>query len=243
MDLTLTVLLASTLAAATAYLGALPLAWRDQVQTARIGWANATAAGLMLGAAYALTEAHAEVGASASALGAVAGIGFTFWTHRVSGTSDLDLNRLQETDPVYGYKLLILRSLHSASEGVAIGVAMLVNVPFGIFMAVAIAIHNIPEATVLTAILRSQGVRFGEAAGLAVGTNVTQVLMSVATYAVVRAAPSTLDGVLGYAAGALIYLVLVELLPEAYREAGPTSIALVTSLAIGMVVLLHGLLG
>jgi zinc transporter ZupT len=41
--------------------------------------------------------------------------------------------------------------------------------------------------------------------------------------------------------GAFLYLVLVELLPESYRQAGHTSIALVTLMAMGMVVLLTGL--
>jgi zinc transporter ZupT len=44
--------------------------------------------------------------------------------------------------------------------------------------------------------------------------------------------------VLGFAAGALVYLVMAELLPECYRQAGPTSIALVTIVAMGIVVLL-----
>ncbi len=242
MDPTLTVLLFSSLAAASATLGAIPLALRDRAPVRWIGWANAMAGGLMLGAAYALSDTGLERAPVQSALGALAGILFSAWTHRVSGTEELDLNRLDETDPVYGYKVLLVNTLHSASEGVAIGIAMVASLPFGIFVALAIAVHNIPEGTILCEVLRSGGVRLREAASLAVATNVSQILLAVVTFAVVSAAPGLLPAVLGFAIGALVYLVLVELLPESYRQAGPTTIAIVTTVAIGMLVLLHGVL-
>jgi zinc transporter ZupT len=46
---------------------------------------------------------------------------------------------------------------------------------------------------------------------------------------------------LGFAVGGLIYLVMAELLPECYRQAGRRTIALVTIVAMGIVVLLGGL--
>ena len=54
--------------------------------------------------------------------------------------------------------------------------------------------------------------------------------------------PLLLPWALGFAMGALVYLVMVEPLPESYRQAGNTSIALVTSVAMGIVVLLNGFL-
>ena len=54
------------------------------------------------------------------------------------------------------------------------------------------------------------------------------------------ALPVLLPWAIGFSVGALVYLVLVELLPESYRQAGPTSIALVTLVAMGIVVALTG---
>ncbi len=240
MDPVLTVLLYSTLAAVAAGLGALPLIGRTEVPAPWIGWANAIAGGLMLGSAHALSGAGVELGAFAAALGALAGIGFTYGTHLASGTEDLDLNRLAESDPTYGAKVLLTSFLHSASEGVAIGVAMVIHLPFGIFMALAIAVHNIPEATILCAVLRGRGVRLLPAAALAVAMDLGQILLAVTSFAVLSAAPGAVPAVIGFAVGTLIYLVLVELLPESYREAGPTTIAVLTSLAMGALILLHG---
>ena len=216
---------------------------RDQVPAAWIGWANAIAGGLMLGSAHALSGAGVEIGPLSAALGALVGVVFTYGTHRASGTEDLDLNRLSDTDSTYGAKILLTSFLHSASEGVAIGVAMVIHLPFGIFMALAIAVHNIPEATILCAVLRGRGVGLGTATGLAVAMDTGQVLLAVTVFAVLSAAPGAIPLVIGFAVGTLVYLVLVELLPESYREAGPTTIAVLTSVTMGVLILLRGGLG
>jgi zinc transporter ZupT len=239
VDLTLVVLLFASLSAATAVLGAGPFALGQRLPLSRIGFANAVASGMMLGAAYGLLVTGFARGVGAVAGGAVLGILFVAWTHAASGTEDLDLNRLEGGSEAYGYQVLLVNSLHSASEGVAIGGAMAVSQPFGIFMALAIAVHNVPEATVLCAILTARGVRVASAAGLAVAANVSQALLAVVAYAIVQAAPGTLPWALGFAMGALVQLVMSELLPESYRQSGPRSIALVTVVAMGIVVLLQ----
>ncbi len=237
MDPTLAVLVYASLAAGAAALGAVPLVGRDDLPVTAIGWANALAAGLMLGAGYVLMKAGFDWPAAYGAAGALVGITFVYWSHAASGTKDLDLNRLHETRAEYGYQVLLVNAIHSAPEGVAIGIAMALSDSLGIFMALAIAVHNIPEATVLSAILTSRGVRLRSAAGLAVITNVSQVLLAVFTFAIVSAAPAVLPWALGFAVGALVYLVMAELLPECYRQAGHTTIALVTIVAMGFVVL------
>jgi ZIP family zinc transporter len=241
MDRTLVVLLFASLSAATAVLGAGPFAFGQRLPQSRIGFANAVASGMMLGAAYGLLVAGFARGLLAVACGAVLGIVFVAWTHSASGTEELDLNKLEGGSEAYGYQVLLVNSLHSASEGVAIGAAMAVSQPFGIFMALAIAVHNVPEATVLCAILTGRGVRVSSAAGLAVAANVSQVLLAIVAYAIVQAAPGTLPWALGFAMGALVQLVMSELLPESYRQSGSRSIALVTMVAMGIVVLLQSI--
>lgn len=238
MPPTLAVLLYSALAAAAAALGVVPLLGRERIPIVAIGWANALAAGLMLGAAYLLMAAGMEHAPWHGGVGAVLGIAFVWLTHAAAGTGDRDLVRLGERGGDDASKLLLLNALHSSPEGVGIGAAMVVSPPFGAFVALAMAVHNIPEATVLSAILRRRGVRMHRAAGLAVLTNATQVLWAVVTFAVVSAAPGVLPWALGFAVGALIYLVMAELLPECYRQAGRTTIALVTVVSMGIVVLL-----
>jgi len=243
LDPTLTLLIAASISAAMAGLGPVPLIGRDRAPLAALGWANALAAGLMLGPAFLLMSAAMPSDPLPGALGAAVGIAFVWLSHRVGGSGELDLNQLGDTDEVYGYRVMLINALHAASEGVAIGAAMGVSVPFGVFMAAAMAIHNVPESTILTSILKGRGLRWRVGAGFAVLTNVPQILLAVVTYAIVSAAPGFSPWAIGFAFGSLVYLVLAELLPECYRQAGRTTMALVTIVAMGMVVLLDGLVG
>lgn len=195
----------------------------------------------MLGAGYALTADLEE--SLWVAAGAALGVVFTHWTHAVSGTGSLDLNRLDEQEPTYGYRIHLVATLHSAVEGVAIGSAMAADVRFGAFMALVIALHNVAEGTILVAVFHGQGVKLRHSAGLAMATNLSQVLLAVATFAVLEAAPAVLPWAAGFAMGGMVNLVLVELLPESYQQAGRSSIALVGALALATVLLVQGLVG
>ena len=241
LDPTLTVLMYSSLAAMAAVLGVLPHTVRGLPTPSTIGWANALAAGLMMGVAYTLLTAGLDAHLAEGGLGALLGIGFVRATHALTDTGELDLQQLDEVGPEYGYKVLLADTLHAAHEGIAIGAAMAISLPLGISMAVALGVHNVPEGMLLGRVLTRQGTGLLQAAGLAVATNINQVLLAVVTFAVITAAPVILPWVTGFAVGALLYLVLMELLPESYRQAGHTSIALVTVVAMGMVVLLSGL--
>ena len=236
----LAVLVVSSLVASSAAAGVLPHAALGRLSSPVLGWGNALAPGLMLGVAYSLTTVQSDADVLRGAAGAVLGMVFVQVTHAFTGVRDLDLNRLDELDPAYGYQLFLVNTLHAAYEGVAIGVAMVVSLPFGISMAVALAVHNVPEAMVFTAVLRERGVQLLHATVLGVATNLNQVLLAVVTFSVLDVLPGVRPWVLGFAFGSLLYLVLEELLPESYRQAGHTGISLVTLVAMGIVVALGG---
>ncbi len=240
MHPTLAVLAYASVAMAAAGLAAIPVAFRRRLPASWLGWANGVAAGLMLGGAYLLMAAGLGPAPARAAVGAAAGIGFLYWVHRAAGMQELDLNRLGETAPDYGYQLLLVNMLHTAPEGIAIGVAMVLAPALGLLMASAIAVHNVAEVAVLATVLHSRGLGLGGAVAAAGATRVSQVLLAVTTFAVLSAAPALVGWVLGVAVGALVYLVMAELLPHCYRQAGPTSVALVAILAMGIVVLASG---
>ena len=230
----------SSLAALTATLGSLPLALGVPPSRQVIGWANALAGGLMIGVAYTLLHEGLGGALAAGGSGTLVGIVFVRATHTATGTGELDLERPEGAGADYSYKALLVDSLHAADEGVAIGVAMVVSEPLGIAMAAALAVHNVPEAMVLNSVLTSRGMKPSRSSFLSVVVNVNQVLLAIVTFTLVGLWPWLLPLVAGFAVGALIYRALVELLPESYRQAGQTSIAVVTLLAIGVVVLLAG---
>jgi zinc transporter ZupT len=239
MDGTLTTLLYASIAAAVAALGPLPWALGRKPSGGLLGLANALAAGMMLGAAYILTAEGVGGDALMGAAGALAGVLFVWSSHAFGGTSELRLTLTDESSLDYGYKVLVVNGLHSASEGVAIGAAMFIELRLGVFLALAFAVHNVAEATTLSAVLIPRGVTLSRAAALGVMTNVSQVLLAVVSYAVLVAEPGLLPPILGFAVGAMIYLTVVELLPEAYLEAHQTAIAVTASVAMSVVALLE----
>jgi ZIP family zinc transporter len=234
------VLLFSGLAAATAVLGVGPLAIGRTPSRTEIGWANALAGGLMLGVAYTLLTEGLSGALITGGLGTLLGIGFVRASHAAAGTGELDVDRLESWGPEGGFKAVLVDALHAADEGVAIGVAMAVSVPLGIAMAVTLAVHNIPEAMVLSTVLTRRGLSVPRAAAVSVAVNLNQIVMAAASFSLLGLLPGFLPVVAGFAVGALMYRVLVELLPESYHQAGQTSIAVVTLLAMGVVVLLVG---
>ena len=234
------VLLVSSLAAATAVLGIAPQAIGTAPSRAAIGWANALACGLMIGVAYVLLTEGLSGALIAGGLGTILGVGFVRASHAAAGTGELDVDRLESSGPGDGYKAVLVEALHAADEGVAIGVAMAVSVPLGVAMAATLAVHNIPEAMVLGTVLTRRGLSVPRAAVVAVAVNVNQVVLAVGSFGLLGLFPGALPVVAGFAVGALMYRSLVELLPESYHQAGETSIAVVTLLAMGVVVFLAG---
>ncbi len=238
----LTVLLFGSLAAVLAALGALPFAGSRRPAAAWIGGANALASGLMLGAGHLLLGRGLEHAAFGTVAGAALGVLYAHTIKRCTGTHVVDRRPEQATADGLGYKLLLESMLHSAAEGVAIGVAMVVEIRLGIFVALALAVHNIGEAMALTDTLRRRGISAGEAAGLCVGTNVPQPLLALAVFALAPVLDIMLPAALGFAAGALTFLVLTELLPASYQRARGALVALVVSVAAGAVLLLEDFL-
>lgn len=234
------VLLFSGLAALTAVLGTVPQALGKAPPRTWIGWANALAGGLMLGVAYTLLTEGLSTGLIAGGVGALLGIGFVRGSHALAGTGELDVDELEFSGPGSGYQAVLVDALHAADEGVAIGVAMAVSLPLGIAMATTLAVHNIPEAMVLSTVLARKGLGLPRAALVSVAVNVNQVLLAVVSFGLLSLFPAVLPLIAGFAVGALMYRTLVELLPESYHQAGETSIAMVTLLAMGVVVLLSG---
>ncbi len=239
------VLVFSTLAALAAGLGALPFAADRAPRRAWIGLAYAAAGGLMLGSGHLLMAHGLTLSAVGTTVGVAVGVGYT-WLIRVYAAVDrlpADPRGRAPRAPDYGYKLLLQNALHSAAEGVAIGTGMLLSLPLGAFLATVLALHNVAEGTALTALLRRNGIRLRDAAGLCVVTNVPQPLMALAVWALQPVlADALLPGAVGFAAGSLSFLVLTESLPASYRRAGKVSIAFAVSVLAAAVVLVEDLL-
>lgn len=241
------VLLLSTIAAVVGALGALPFGLPRPPSRAVVGGAYALASGLMLGAGYLLLGRGLDRATVSVIVGAVLGVAYTHWIQVYSGLADLQvdlgaaptaMDPIEAAAPELGYKVLLQYALHSAAEGLAIGIAMVLDLRLGVFLALTLAVHNVAESMTLTEILRQRGMTIGEAAGLCVVAKITQPLLALAAFALAPVMTGLLPGALGFAAGCLVFLVLTELLPASYRRTAKLPVGVLVSVAAGAMLLL-----
>ena len=219
--------------------GALPFLFVREISDRFVAYSNAVAAGLMLGASFGLVSEGTVHGRLETLGGALLGVVFILLTQRWLGHHDeeeLVFGAAQGESARRMLLMLVVMTVHSFSEGVAVGVSFGGGVTLATVITVAIAVHNVPEGVAITAVMRPRGVSVARCAGWSVVSSLPQPLMAVPAFLFVEAFRPGLPWGLGFAAGAMIFMVLVELLPEAFREGQRGWVATWTTVTIiGMV--------
>ena len=218
-------------------LGAIPFVLLRTVSSSVVAVANAIAAGLMLGASFGLVAEGARYGEWQTIVGATVGVLFILVTQRVLGDHELEFEKMTGADARQMLLIVIVMTIHSFAEGVAVGVSFGGGETLGAVITIAIAVHNIPEGLAITAVLRPRGVSLVRCAGWSVFSSLPQPLMAVPAFVFVEAFRPGLPFGIGFAAGAMFFMVLDELLPEAFEEGRRPTVALVVSLTLLAMVL------
>ncbi|MDH3205429.1 MAG: ZIP family metal transporter [Gemmatimonadota bacterium] len=219
--------------------GAIPFAFVREISERVTAYSSAIAGGLMLGASFGLVAEGTVYGRGETLIGALLGVAFILVTQ-------LLLREYDSQDLVFGAAtgegakkmllMVIVMTVHSFAEGVAVGVSFGGGVTLGAVITIAIALHNVPEGVAISAVLRPQGVSVARCAGWSVFSSLPQPLMAVPAFLFVETFRTALPYGLGFAAGAMVFMVLVELLPEAYEHGDRAQVATVATLsAVGMV--------
>jgi zinc transporter ZupT len=215
----LTIFALALLTALATGLGALPLLWGRKIQPA---WGEAFAAGLMLAASGLLIYEGWALSAGLALVGGAVGAVFVEiswrWLHKHEET--LNIGELRHADARRALLIVGVMTAHSFAEGVGIGVAFADGTQLGLLIALAMAIHNIPEGLAIALVLVPRGVSVRSAAAWSVFSSLPQPLVAVPAYLLaVQFAPLLPLG-LGFAAGAMIWLCFREMLPEAQSDIG-----------------------
>ena len=245
-----TVFWAALATAACTGLGALPLLWRRAPGPLARGRGNAVAIGLMTAASVSLIAEGQQLGR----LGTVAGL--LLGTVGIAGArrwlAGRNLDRLARPGALLEGRATDLRrmvlsvgvmTLHSAAEGIGVGVAYGGGSAFGSFISASIALHNIPEGLAISLVLVPQGVPVWAAALWSVFSSLPQPLLALPAFWFVEAVRPLLPLGLGFAAGAMFWMVWAELLPAALDDAEAGDVALVAGLSLAAMLAFQSLLG
>ncbi|MDX1673931.1 MAG: ZIP family metal transporter [Longimicrobiales bacterium] len=236
-DVTLVFLFALATAVATG-LGALPFLFVRSVSDRVVAYSNAVAAGLMLGASFGLVAEGTVHGRVPTVVGGLVGVLFILATQRYLDRDEEEVvfEAVRGDSGRQMLLMVIVMTVHSFSEGVAVGVSFGGGLTLATVITIAIAIHNVPEGVAISAVLRPQGVSTARCAGWSIFSSLPQPLMAVPAFLFVETFRAVLPYGLGFAAGAMVYMVLVELLPEAFHQGRRPAVATLASVAaIGMV--------
>jgi zinc transporter ZupT len=241
----LVVALAALATAIATGLGAVPFAFGRSPPRVWLGVANAVAGGLMLAASFSLVFEGARIGPWRMLGGFVLGLVLIAaadrWTEK---HSDLQVADLRGADARKALLILGVMTLHSFAEGVGVGVAFGGEQGFGLYISLAIAIHNVPEGLAICLVLIPRGTGIWKAAGWSVFSSLPQPLMAIPAYLFVSAFQPILPVGLGLAAGAMIWMVVAELMPDALKDANDSLIGLAVGGAMaGMLALSYLLPG
>jgi zinc transporter, ZIP family len=232
------VLLFALLTAVATGLGALPFLFVKDLTRGWLGASNALASGLMLAASFGLVYEGAVYGLWRTLLGVVLGLGFIVLT-RALLQHDEHPAVFASMGGLNARKALLIvgvMTLHSFTEGVGVGVSFGGGQDLGLFITVAIAVHNIPEGLAISLVLVPRGLGVGRAALWSIFSSLPQPLMAVPAFLFVDLFEPLLPGGLGFAGGAMIWMVFSELVPDALDETSSNLVAIVITLSIAAMV-------
>jgi zinc transporter, ZIP family len=230
----ISVFLFALLTAVATGLGAVPFAFAKHPTRRWLGASNAVAAGLMLAASFGLIYEGVNHGPFRTLAGALLGLGFIVAARRLLRQDEHPavFASMSGLDARKALMIVGVMTVHSFTEGVGIGVSFGGGQDLGLFISLALAVHNVPEGLAISLVLVPRGVGWVRAAWWSIFSSLPQPLMAVPAFLFVELFRPLLPYGLGFAAGAMIWMVFSELVPDALEETSSNLIAVVITASV-----------
>ena len=230
---------AGVLASLACGVGALPVGLRGVDPSRHTGLGYGFAGGLMLAASvYNLIQPGLQMGADHHMgwsqvwpvlMGLLLGASFLAWTDKYLSNHHPSEAFMKQWGGHMGLLIFLAMTVHSIPEGVAVGTAYAAgevqNSTLGTYVAVAIGIHNMPEGLAVAVPLRSAGMSVWRCFLAATVTSLPQPIAAIPAVLVSWVFQPIMAVLMGFAAGAMIFLIVLELIPEALEAETPRRIA------------------
>jgi len=229
----ITVLIISGITALATGLGVLPFVFVKHISKRYTAYGNALAAGLMLAASFRLINEGISYDLWKCFAGFIGGLILIHIINlKLADNHNLKIGNLSGASALKALIIVGVMTIHSFAEGIGVGVSFGDGRDFGIFVAIAIAVHNIPEGLAIAIVLIPRGVKVWKSGIWAVVSSLPQPLLAVPAFFFVMNFRQYLPAGLGLAGGAMIYMVNTELIPDALKDNKRENIGLVIALAV-----------
>ncbi|MDZ7660414.1 ZIP family metal transporter [Fodinibius sp.] len=227
------VFLYALLTAVTTGLGAVPFFFIKNISPSLLGRSNAAAAGLMLAASFSLIREGYNASEWMTIGGMLAGLILVAVSQKwMESRGDTDVKDLISGSRKQMLMFLGIMTVHSFAEGISVGVSFASTLEFGVFIAIAIAVHNIPEGLAISLVMVPQGTSPLKAVWWSIFSSLPQPLMAIPAFLFVETFKQYLPLGLGLAAGAMIWMVFADLVPEALEQCKAKSVGVWVTLAV-----------
>eukprot|EP00008_Paramoeba_atlantica_P013803 CAMPEP_0201494208 /NCGR_PEP_ID=MMETSP0151_2-20130828/45941_1 /ASSEMBLY_ACC=CAM_ASM_000257 /TAXON_ID=200890 /ORGANISM="Paramoeba atlantica, Strain 621/1 / CCAP 1560/9" /LENGTH=263 /DNA_ID=CAMNT_0047882293 /DNA_START=171 /DNA_END=962 /DNA_ORIENTATION=- len=224
--------------------GILPFAfYGNEIPKQVMGVMNALAAGMMSSASLSLFVESLSANVPYGLLGILIGIISMLISEEIlekkfGGLSigDLDTSQSRQVILVVG-----AITSHAFAEGLAMGLSFTGGHVLGVFITIAMALHNIPEGVAIAVVLLSKGVKFMTATFWVSVSHMPQPFFAVLAFSYLGKdlTVTMLPLGLGFAGGAMMFIVITEMIPEACRLTSTLRGLLLTLLAMSAMTTFH----
>ena len=224
-------------------LGAVPFLFIRRMSPIWVSLANALAGGLMFAATHSLIAEGIAIDPKRLLLGLLLGLaGILIGKTIVAGRDTLEIAHLKGVNAKRAILFIGVMTVHSAAEGIGVGVSFGGSGELATFITAAIAVHNIPEGLAISLVLVPRGTPVWQAAFLSIATSLPQPVMAVPAFLLVTAFEPFLPIGFGLAAGAMIWMVFAELIPDANKHASPSIVGVTVTLSFALMLALQYLI-
>lgn len=245
-------LIAGILASLACGLGALPLLFKRFDLSKHTGLGYSFAGGLMMAASVynlilpGLTMTHEDLDLARVLpvlFGIFAGAAFLWLTDLFLNEERLNQASWKRWGGRAEILIFLAMSVHSIPEGVAVGVGFasqeIYASELGAYIALAIGIHNVPEGLAVAIPMRAAGASIMKCFWAAVLTSLPQPIAAVPAALASWFFQPLMPVLMGFAAGAMMFLILLELIPQALHLEQPRRIAWAFLLGFGVMLLIQ----
>lgn len=241
INISLVFIAALVTALATGF-GAFPFLLNKKIEKSWLGYGNAIAGGLMIGASIGLIFEGTQLGDISfptlrTLLGIFSGLLLVLLAHKIleRSSNPISIGDIEGANTTKMIMIVGIMTAHSFAEGIGVGVSFGESASLGTLITAAIALHNIPEGLAISLVLIPRGASFTKAMWWSVFSSLPQPIMAVPAFLFVMLFKPLLPFGLGLAAGAMLWMVFKELLPESKKEIStPKAYTLTTITALGM---------